>query len=440
MSEINRRQFIGGAAAAAGLAGLVLSGCGSSNEASPPGSTTPGTEATTSGTQPLPAADQAPFDTVVVLMMENRSFDHMLGWMPGTNGRQDLTFLDRTGQSHPTWHMAPDWQGCDFQDPFHTTPAMNAHWNDGACDGFLTTQPADDYFPIGYYTQGDLPILESLAQGYTLFDNYFASILAPTWPNRLYQLCATTDLAETGVYPAPDSPRPVALDTAIFDRVQGAGKTAAYYTWGEPMTGLFQSRKYDALTHPIDQFWTDAKDGKLPNVVFVDPDYTSHSEFNGTSNDYHPYGSVRVAEGFVAQVHDALTASPQWDRMVFVLNFDESGGFFDHVNPPTVQDDTVKPAAMTLMFPTVTQLGFRVPCIAMGPFAPRKIESGGPYEHCSVLRMIEWRWGLEPMTLRDKNATNLAQALDFTTRRDPITLPAFTPEPAVVCTNTKHLG
>ena len=75
----------------------------------------------------------------------------------------------------------------------------------------------------------------------------------------------------------------------------------------------------------------------------------------------------------------------------------------------------------------------------MGPFAPKKLEQGGPYEHCSILKMIEWRWGLEPMTLRDKTARNIAETLDFTTRRDPITLPAFTPTPAEVCTNTKHL-
>ena len=81
--------------------------------------------------------------------------------------------------------------------------------------------------------------------------------------------------------------------------------------------------------------------------------------------------------------------------MVFVLNFDEHGGFFDHVPPPACQDDTVlKPKTG----PDLKRLGFRVPAIAMGPFAPRRIEKAGPYEHCSILRMIEWRWGLEPMT------------------------------------------
>ena len=440
MVDRSRRQFLAGAAGAAALASIGLAGCSSDDG----GSTTAGTGGAgttapnTSGTMPLPRPEDAPFDTVVVLMMENRSFDHMLGWFPGANGQQaGLTYEDQTGAAIPTWHMAPDWQGCDFQDPFHVWQAMAAHWDDGKCDGFLKTQPTGDHFPIGYYLEDDLPILHALSKGYTLYDAYFASMLGPTWPNRLYQLCATTDIDNTGTFPTGDQPRPVNLELAIFDRVKEAGLTSGYYQYGEPMTELFASKKYDSITYPIDQFWSDAKDGKLPNVTFVDPDYTAHAEFNGTSNDYHPYGSVRVAEGFVAQVHDAMANSPQWDRTVFMLNFDESGGFYDHVNPPVCQDDTVLPLPAPV--PDLKRLGFRVPAIAMGPFAQTKLEQSGPYEHCSILKMIEWRWGLEPMTLRDKTARNIAETLDFSQRRDPITLPAFTPEPAEICTNTKHL-
>jgi phospholipase C len=117
--------------------------------------------------------------------------------------------------------------------------------------------------------------------------------------------------------------------------------------------------------------------------------------------------------------------------MVFVLNFDEHGGFFDHVPPPACRDDTVQVGNGP--FPDLQRLGFRVPAIAMGPFAPRKIESAGPYEHCSVLKMIEWRWGLEPMTLRDRHAKNLADALDFKSRREPVELPKFMAPAAEVC-------
>ena len=115
--------------------------------------------------------------------------------------------------------------------------------------------------------------------------------------------------------------------------------------------------------------------------------------------------------------------------MVFMLNFDEDGGFFDHVPPPRCEDDTAQVGRGP--FPDLKRLGFRVPAIAMGPFAPPRIEKAGPYEHCSILRMIEWRWGLAPLRARDRTARNLAHALDFGARRDPIKLPPFKAPPAL---------
>ena len=380
----------------------------------------------------LPAPADAPFDTVVVLMMENRSFDHLLGWLPGANGRQQgLVYTDTDGVPHETWPLAPDFQGCTYGDPDHTWEGAAIQYADGRCDGFLTTAEVGDRFPIGYYREGELPILSALAKGYTAFDSYFCSMLGPTWQNRLYQLTATTQLTADCGFPGPDDPRPVTIETAIFDRLRDAGLTAGYYYHDEPMTGIFESRKYGGISHRIDQFWIDARAGELPNVAFVDPNYTDRAEDMGTSNDYHPWGNVLVAEGFVAQVHEALKRSPQWDRMVFVLNFDEHGGFYDHVPPPECQDDTVLSGPGP--FPNLKRLGFRVPAIAMGPFAARKVEKAGPYEHCSILKMIEWRWGLAPMTLRDRHAKNLADALDFTQRRAAIELPAFTAPPATAC-------
>jgi phospholipase C len=387
-----------------------------------------------SGTQAqvgaLPDPIDAPFDTVVVLMMENRSFDHVLGWLPGANGRQaGLVYADIDGDDHETWPLVDDpnhdFYRCDFGDPVHDWQGIAIQYNGGLCDGFLKTSNAGDRFPIGYYREGDLPILGALAKGYTTLDNYFCAMQGPTWENRLYQLTGTTQLG-------PKS-RSVAIETAIFDRLRQAGLTAAYYHHADPVTGLFASRKYDDITYPIQQFWTDARDGRLASVVFVDPDFTDESEDAGTSNDYHPWGNVLVAEGFVAAVHDALAQSRQWERMVFVLNFDEHGGFFDHVPPPACEDDTLLPLDRHGRRPDLQHLGFRVPAIAMGPFAPLRIEQAGPYEHCSILKMIEWRWGLAPMTLRDRSARNFAEVLDFTSRRDPIVLPRFAAPPPTGC-------
>jgi len=380
----------------------------------------------------LPPPHEAPFDTVVVLMMENRSFDHVLGWLPGADGRQQgLRYADIHGVVHETRPLAPDWQGCTLSDPDHSWQGAAMQYAEGRCDGFLKTAPAGDHFPIGYYGPNDLPILHALATGYTTFDRYFCSMQGPTWENRLYQLSGTTQVDMPDGFPKSDADRPCLIETTIFDRVREAGLRAAYYHQGEPMTGLFRSKKYDDLTHSIERFWEDARKGSLPHVVFVEPDYTDAAEDNGTSNDYHPKGSVLVAEQFVARVHDALRDSPQWNRMVFVLNFDEHGGFFDHVVPPACVDDTVQTNPGP--HPNLKRLGFRVPAIAMGPFAPRKIEKAGPYEHCSILKMIEWRWGLEPMRARDRHARNFAEALDFGARREPVILPAFSAPPAAVC-------
>ena len=416
---ITRRQFIGGlGGTAAGLAGAcLLAACGSSTS-----SKAASTKATTTGKAGLPDPKQAPFDTVVVLMMENRSFDHLLGWLPGADGKQGgLSYVDKAGTTHAQWPLAPYWQGWQYADPGHDWESAVIQYNGGAMDGFLKTQPNGDLYPIGYYVEDDLPVLAKLARSYTTFDQYFCSLGAATWPNRFYMHSAATDIDETGIFPGfpvnptalppPNLKRPSNLPLAIWDRVAAAGLTGGYYYHSEPMTGLYASRRYDGISYLYDQFKTDAAAGKLPNVTYLDPEYGTLPEVQGTSNDMHPHGSVKVGDAFIGEVYDILRQSPQWERMVFVLNFDEHGGFSDHVAPPTVRDDNVNPNPGP--HPDYSRLGFRVPAIAMGPFAPAQVETAGPYEHASILRMIEWRWGLEPMHARDRYAKNLAEALDF---------------------------
>lgn len=422
MESLNRRELFVGAAA---VGALGMAGCSSSGSDTDPAVTTTGEEA-------HPEGDDAPFDTVVVLMMENRSFDHLLGWLPGANGKQaGLSFRDSTGKTAKTWAIGADKQGCNYADPKHDFESVLKQIDGGRMDGFLRTGPAGDAFPISYYGKDDLPLLAALAQGYTTYSNYHCSFAGPTWPNRFYQHCATTDLNYTGLFPGkigntvpfhPKDQRPSNLQLAIWDRLAEAKLTGKYYFHTEPMTGLFKSGKYDEISFPFEKFLADAKAGRLPNVSFVDPDYGTIAELVGTSNDMHPHGSVKVGEQFVAEVYEAIRTSPQWDRTILVINFDEHGGFYDHVKPPSVEDDTDNGPKDKANYKT---LGVRVPAIVVSPFAQPKVETDGPYEHCSVLKMIEWRWGLKPMTKRDANAKNLADALDFSKRRDPITLPAY---------------
>ncbi len=371
-------------------------------------------------------------------MMENRSFDHLLGWLPGADGRQSgLKYPDLTGELHRTWDLGDQYQGCEYLDPQHQWPAGQTQLNGGAGDGFLFTQvhggerePAD-LFPIGCFGKDAVPILGKLAEQYTTFDKYFAALNAGTWPNRIYQVAAATDVDFTGIILPDGTAVPSSqIETTIWDRLAAAGLSGGYDAYGEPMTAVFASKKYESITHPVDDFFSACASGTLPNVTLVEPDYTSVSEETGVSNDDHPWGSIRVGEGYIQRVYEAVT-QPQWEKTVLVVSFDEWGGFDDHVVSPQVQGDNVNPNPGS--HPDYKQLGFRVPCIVASPWSPERIVSDGPYEHCSVLRMIEWRWGLEPMTLRDKTAKNLAEQLDFSLRRPAVQLPELTAPAPVAC-------
>jgi len=431
--ELDRRRFL---ELGAGLAAAAtLAACGSDGSSAARSSRRGARSASGLGDP-----SRAPFDHVVLLMMENRSFDHLLGWVPGADGRQaGLQYPDKAGNLHATWDLGHEYQPCNFLDPQHQWGAANIQLNGGKVDGFLLTQvtSADqtapsDLWPVSYYRKPAVPILGHLAEQYTLLDHYFAAFNGGTWPNRLYQVAAATDIDATGVFFPDGTVSPMSnIRTTIWDRLREAGLTGGYYAYGEEMTKVFASRRYDSITHPVDDFFTACEKGMLPNLTLIEPDFTSESEDKGTSNDYHPLGSVRAGEAYVQRVYEAVSKSPQWDRTVFVINFDEWGGFYDHVVPPKVQDDNVNPGAGE--HPDYSQLGFRVPCIVASPWSPKRVVSDGPYEHCSVLRMVEWRWGLEPMTLRDRTAKNLAEVLDFSQRRPAVELPAFTAPPIVAC-------
>jgi phospholipase C len=142
-------------------------------------------------------------------------------------------------------------------------------------------------------------------------------------------------------------------------------------------------------------------------------------EASGTSGDDHPHADIRVGQSFVNQIYRAVTTSPQWSRTVLVITYDEWGGFFDHVSPPTAPDAN----------PACRLRGFRVPTMVISPYARRHHVAHGTYDHTSILKMIEWRWSLAPLTLRDAHARNLAEVLDFA--RPSLVAPVWTVPPAV---------
>jgi phospholipase C len=345
----------------------------------------------------LPAPAASGIDHVVVVMMENRSFDHFLGWLPGADGKQTgLTYTDKNGVAHQTFPLAPDFQGCSYADPDHSYDGARVEWNNGACDGWLKV---NDLWSIGYYRQQDLPFLGRLAPAFTTCDRFFASLMGPTFPNRFYSLSAVTDRLQNDIVP-------VDLPT-IYDRFAAKRIPAAYYSGNFAFLLLYQ--RYQKLSFHYSTFLQQCRSGRLPAFSYIDPNYTfadSGPASGNQGNDDHPHADIRAGEYFMSTIYNAVTRSPAWPRTLLVFTFDEWGGFFDHVSPPAAPD--VKPEYQ--------QRGFRIPAVLVSPFARRGHVDHGVYDHTSILRLLEWRWGLEPLSVRDAHANNLASALDFTHR------------------------
>jgi phospholipase C len=346
----------------------------------------------------LPNPNKTGIEHFVVVMMENRSFDHLLGWLPGADGRQvGLSYADNAGVLHPTVPLAPDFQGCGHPDPDHSYAGARVEYANGACDGWLRAGLNDD-FSIGYYNQSDLPFLGGAAPAWLTCDRYFSAILAGTYPNRIYQHAAQTDRLDNSILPICTLP-------TIWDRLAEHSLPARYYFSDFPFLALWGTR-YADIARPVSNFFSDCAAGTLPAVSFVEPRFLAEAQ--GLSNDYHPHGDIRNGEVFLNSIYDAVVSSPNWANTVLVINFDEWGGFFEHV-PPTPA--SIPPADAKVGSDGFR--GFRVPALIVSPWSPRATITSQLYDHTSILKTIEWRWSLRPLTSRDAEANNLASELNF---------------------------
>jgi phospholipase C len=421
---------------------------------------------------------------IVILMMENRSFDHFLSWLPGADGRNDLTFESIVdGNTYPNYPLAPDFQGCGYSDPDHSWEGWLVEYNYGQMNGFLwrpgavadnpgVIPAAANTFPIGYYTNlnpdgspkalPDLPVIGALAENYTTLDRYFCAIAAETYPNRFYQHAGQTDRDHNSFTP---STLPTIWDQLSPIPNSDGIPTGGYYYQDAPFLALWASPaiepgatfKYQAFMHPFSDanastaalssgtsFVDACQNGTLPNVCYIDPAF--YNETTGTSGDDHPQGDIRLGERFIADAYHALADNGYLDDTVFIVTFDEWGGFYDHVPPPQVIDDT-NPANVNHsgdsttptdgeLYPNYRQLGFRVPGIVVSNLAwPRRVVHEGPFEHCSSLALIESTFGLTPLTARDRFALNLQQILL------PYPVPArFAVQPSCIPTSSDVIG
>jgi phospholipase C len=356
----------------------------------------------------LPDPERSGIEHIVVVMMENRSFDHFLGWVPGADGRQGgLRFRDAAGVQHRTFALAPTigFQGCNNLDPDHSWEGGRIQYNNGAMDGWLRSN--SDLFSIGYYERKDRPFFNELATRFTVLDRYFCSIMAETFPNRFFMHAAQTPVLHNGEITEAQT-----LPT-IWDRLADAGVSGRYYFSDVPFLALWGDR-YLGIARPHAEFLLEAAAGLLPAVSFVDPRFIGEAE--GFSNDDHPHGDIRAGDAFLSEAFHAVARGPRWANTVFIITYDEWGGFFDHVAPPlSVAANDVDPPDDD----GNVLLGMRVPVIVASPWTRARNKAriqSQLFDHTSILKLIEWRFGLPALTARDaldSNVENLAHALDF---------------------------
>ena len=356
-----------------------------------------------------------PIKHVIVLMQENRSYDHYFGQLAAA-GQPDAEAIppqfgnpNQQGEWVRPFHLPTT---CVPRDPPHQWESMHSHWNHGRMDRFVveaaaahrpTHVPAggedddgdlDDataggQFALGYLDQRDLPFYYHLANTFTIADRYFSAAMAGTWPNRqfLYTGTAQRRAAPTAQLTGARS---------LFDNLDQAGVSWAVYTdgparqdcigWAARATGVRSTRALFAAL----------RDGDLPAVAFLDP----------ADEDEHPPADVQRGEGWARRLYQALTASPAWRDTVLFMTYDEGGGFFDHVPPPAA----CAPSADRAEY---DQRGTRVPLLVVSPWARRHAVSHVVHDHTSMLRFIELLFDLPALSARDANADALLDAFDF---------------------------
>ena len=379
----------------------------------------------------LPSARNVPIDHFVVLMMENRSFDHYFGWLGGeADAEQNLSYPNPEGQSIPTRHFSTlgsggaEYKGCGHPDPGHG-------WDSGRAQlqgGFMAEGADTDEFALTYFNRGELGFIHDAAANYTLYDRFFCSILASTWPNRYYKWSAQAGGMKNNTPPASTAGNQW---ETIFDRALARGVTARYYNSDLPFSAVWGPRGA-TWTNPISRYYSDCEAGTLPNIAFVDPPFRDGGGGDGLSADEHPLGDVRLGQAFMADVVNAFVQSPNYRRGALFVIYDEWGGFFDHVRPPRVPDDR----ASRDLNEDFGQMGFRIPAVAVSPFTRRRRKGDrfrvdhGVYGHESILKLIAHRFALGHLTQRMRYTTNIGGSFNWS--RPDFEPPALPSPPEIV--------
>src|ERR1700730_4704236 len=419
--SLSRRELLklGAAAAATELTSSVLHGCSGGSIGIPQ--------------PPSPCAKLTDIEHVVIIIQENRSFDHYFGSYRGVRGFSDQSLAFQQpdpanntnppiGKLLPTGSDTSTTNAACTHDITHAWLPQHQSWNKGAMDGFVTSRWAinsnDAVLTMGYYTRADLPYYYAVADAFTICDNYFCSVMGPTDPNRLYTMAASIDpdgknggpLLQTLGVNRPSFYGHLTY-TTMPEQLQARGISWKVYSPPDAsiLNGILSDnvlsyfKNFQVPGSPLNQnafgpqfladFVADALYGNLPQVSWV---------LTSLVTSDHPPAPSLFGESTLFAILNALTAnSAQWAKTALFVTYDENGGFFDHVAPPTAPAGTPGEYIM----PAVTDpsaagsgpigLGFRVPMLIISPFSRGGFVSSDVFDHTSVLRFLETRFGAE---------------------------------------------
>jgi phospholipase C len=376
----------------------------------------------------MPKGNEIPIDHFIVVMQENRSFDHYFQHLK-EQGQKDVDVAP-PGYKNPTGNKG------QFAEPFllkspcladvpHLWTAVHRQYANGRMNGFAS-QPklVDGIRTMGTYDKTTINYYYALASTFALADHYHADVPGPTWPNRMYFLSGSS-------FGHVDNTAPPAQaeERSIFHELEKAGLSWTIYA----ESAFFEKQIYPKLVEEqgkhfktMNDYYADARAGTLPNFAWVE------STIGGTkATDEHPPANVQLGQRFVANVAAALFASPNWQKSALFWTYDEHGGFFDHVKPPSacVPDNIAPYTKKGKVNGRFNMLGFRVPFVAISPYSKPHFVSHQTYSHSSVLRLIETRFNLPALSKRDANATPPFDLFDFA--KPAFRTPPKLPEPAL---------
>ncbi|MBI3852684.1 MAG: phospholipase [Verrucomicrobia bacterium] len=355
-------------------------------------------------------------NTIVVVMMENRSFDHLLGYLslppfswPNVDGiRDDGTWRTKAssvyqGSLYPPF-LLTDPYDLMVGDPPHErdnialqmgTPTngvfpMNGFvTNYAGATGAPLINPGDTPPVTGYFTPDQVPVTDFFAQNFAICDHWFSSLPAGTQPNRLMAMSGFSNIA-VNQFPLPDQP-------LVYDWLTKNKIRWRVYHEGMPFFAMMLRWIPDLLQEihfrPLKRLWDDVQNelpDEFPQVIFVEPVYTDAPHF-GPSTDDHAPSAVKGGQQFLLEVYRDMSLIPDiWKSTVMIVTYDEHGGFFDHVSPPALKTDPPPGANYTEGFET---LGVRVPGLVLSPFVKPKTVFNGILDHTSVLKFIAQKFG-----------------------------------------------